>query len=80
MQLFNTMHPGGATMTSTLTYFPLNTLKISKKVLLPLQSQASDQSFRHKKYLRISLRFGETSIQSFKVVSISFFWINGPPI
>ena len=36
--------------------------------LLPLQSQATDQSFRHNKYLRTSLRFGETATQTFKTL------------
>ena len=70
MQLFNTMHPGGATTTSTATNFSLQCFSTNFKIfdLLPLWSQASDQSFRHKKYLRISLCFWEMATQSFKTL------------
>ena len=72
MQLFNTMHPGGAMTTSTTTNFSPQHLE---------NFGSSDQSFSHKKYLRISLCFGETATQTYKTLMgplVRFFGAFGP--
>ena len=66
MQLVDTMQPGGATTTSKTTKFSPEHRKIlgenfKKKICFHCKARSSDWSFRHKKYLRISLRFGETA-------------------
>ena len=56
-------------------------VEILRFFLLPLQSQAYDQSFSHKKYLHISPCFGKTATQSFKTPMgplVRFFVAFGP--
>ena len=76
MQFAEMMQPGGAMATSTKTNF--SPQQISKFFWLPLQSQASDQSFRHiNTYTSVSpleKRPLKVSKHSISVGGISLIW------